>query len=71
MKVTALIPDDLIQDVRDLAPGRTLTDSLIIALKEWKSSQTLKILKERVRKAPFAFSKNFSALKSRELNRNQ
>ena len=69
MKVTALIPDDLVHEVEDLAHGKNLTDSLVIALKEWSSIRKLKNLKERVRKKPVSFSKGFSARKVRELNR--
>ncbi len=34
MKVTALIPDDIIKEVKDLSGGKNITESLIIALNE-------------------------------------
>jgi hypothetical protein len=70
MKVTALIPDDLIHEVKDFAHGKNITDSLVIALRDWISVQKLKNLKEHVRKHPLTFKKNFSSQKIRELNRN-
>ena len=46
MKVTALIPDDLIADVKQL------TDSLIKALSEWVSIQKIKSLNTQVARTP-------------------
>jgi hypothetical protein len=69
MKVTALIPDDLVAEVRDLAKGKNLTESLITALKEWARIQKLRALTERVRGAPLAFTKGYSARAVRSLSR--
>jgi hypothetical protein len=69
MKVTALIPDDLVTEVKDLSHGKNITESLVIALQEWSSIQKLKSLNERVRRRPLAFRKGFSAQKIRALNR--
>ena len=69
MKVTALIPDDLITEVRELSKGKNLTESLIRALKEWTSLQRLRVLKAKVRKKPLEFVDGFSAQRIREINR--
>jgi hypothetical protein len=69
MKVTALIPDDLINEVKDLAHGKNITESLIVALREWSSIQKLKLLREKVRKKPLSFKKSYSAQKVRKINR--
>ena len=69
MKVTALIPDDLVGEVQELAHGKNLTESLIIALKEWSSIQKLRSLRDRVRSAPLSFKPGFSATKTRSVNR--
>lgn len=69
MKVTALIPDDLVNEVKDLAHGKNTTESLIIALREWSSLQKLKRLRERVRQHPLDFSEGYSAATARSLNR--
>jgi len=45
MKVTALIPDDLVNEVKDLTHGKNITESLIFALSEWIRIQKLKKLK--------------------------
>lgn len=65
MKVTALIPDDLINEVKYLAHGKNITESLIAALREWSSLQKIKLLKERLRENPLSFQKDFSVRKLR------
>ena len=69
MKVTALIPNDLIKEITASANGKNLTESLIIALREWNSLQKIKKCKDQIRKSPLSFTKTFSAQKLRELNR--
>ncbi len=69
MKVTALIPDDLVKDVRQYAGGKNITESLIIALEEWLSLKKIQNLNEDIVKKPLEFSKDFSASKNREMNR--
>lgn len=69
MKVTALIPDNLVNEVRKLSSGRNITESLIIALKEWLSIQKLKGLRQRVKTKPLTFKNNFTATEIRKLNR--
>ena len=41
MKVTALIPDELIEEVKKLTGGSTITESIIIALEDFASRQRL------------------------------
>lgn len=69
MKVTALIPDDLVRSVEKLSKGENLTKSLVIALSEWVSLKKLSDLSKEVKKKPLKFSKSFSASKVRSLNR--
>ncbi len=69
MKVTALIPDDLIKDVKQYAGGKNITKSLITALEEWLSLKKIQFLNEGIMKKPLEFSKDFSASGNRELNR--
>jgi len=69
MKVTALIPDDLVADVRKYAAGRNLTESLIIALREWRAFQKIKALNRRVGEKPLEFAPGVSAEALREHNR--
>ena len=56
-----LIPDDLIKEVKDLSHGENITESLIVALKEWRNIQKLKILREKVRKHPLSFKSGYSS----------
>jgi hypothetical protein len=70
MKVTALIPDDLINDVKRLSGARNITESLLIALNEWTSQQKLKSLQEKVARKPLRFQEGFSADRARRINRN-
>lgn len=69
MKVTALIPDELVMDVKTFAQGETLTDSLIFALEEWTKLEKIKELNQELIKMPFKFKKGFTAQKVRNLNR--
>ncbi len=69
MKVTALIQDDLIKDVRKLTEGKNLTESLTIALREWVAQQKIKRLNTKIAKTPLSFHRNFSAEKTRSINR--
>jgi len=69
MKVTAIIPDELVNDVKKMTGGATITDSLIIALKSYTSKQRLLKAIERVKKEPLIFQEGFTAAKVRKLNR--
>lgn len=69
MKVTALIPDSLIKDVRKYSNGKNITDSLVIALEDWIALQKIKNLNSLVLADPLEFRKEFSADKIRNQNR--
>ncbi len=69
MKVTAIIPDELVNDVKKMTGGATITDSLIIALKSYTSKQRLLKAIERVKREPLNFQEGFTAAKVRKLNR--
>lgn len=69
MKVTAIISDNLISEVKKYAKGKNLTESLTIALKEWLAMKRIKELNSMVKEYPLEFKENFSAEKIREINR--
>jgi len=69
MKVTAIISDNLISEIKRYAKGKNLTESLTIVLKEWLASKRIKELNGIVRESPLEFNKSFSAEKIREINR--
>jgi hypothetical protein len=68
MKVTAILPDKLISDVRELTEGKNITDSIELALSEWTKLAKLKKLNLLLQKKPFSFSEGFSAKTVRKLN---
>jgi hypothetical protein len=67
MKVTAIIPDGLVDEVRYYSQGKNITDSMIIALKEWLSLKHLSDLNAQVASEPLKFER--SAADIREANR--
>jgi hypothetical protein len=69
MKVTALIPDKIIHDVREYTKGKNITESLLIALNEWLAYKHIQNLHNRIDKNPLAFTDDFAAETVRDLNR--
>jgi hypothetical protein len=69
MKVTAILPDKLISEVKQLSHGKNITDSLKIALDEWIKIQNLRKLNIQVKNQPLNF--NYSAEELRNINRIQ
>ena len=69
IKVTALIPDDLINNVVKLSKGKNITDSLSIALEYYVHRKKIEQLIEHVDGAPLQFQEGFTAEGIRELNR--
>lgn len=67
MKVTAIIPDELVKEAQILSNAKNITDTMIIALNSYVSLQKLKEMGEAIEKNPLKFS--YSAQKIRELNR--
>ncbi|MBV6641800.1 MAG: DUF2191 domain-containing protein [Cyclobacteriaceae bacterium] len=68
MKVTAIIPDDLIKDVKDFTGGKNITDSLIKALSDWLYQKRIERLNKQLSDSPLKFKDNFDAEKVRDLN---
>ena len=69
MKVTAIISDNLIEEVRKYAKGKNLTESLTVVLKEWLASKRIKELNQMIKEKPLEFNSGYSAEKVREINR--
>ena len=67
MKVTAILPDDLIDEVKFLSHGKNITDSLKIALNECVKIQSLKKLNNEVVSNPLIFE--YTAEEIRSINR--
>ncbi len=71
MEITALIPDDIIEQIKLYANGKTFSECLIIALQDWISIKRIKELNEAIKKQPLEFQDNFSASSIRSINREQ
>lgn len=69
MKVTALLPDDIIEEVKKLSGGKNITDSILIALKDYIARQRLRNAVQKVKDKPLRFKDGFSAEAVRKLNR--
>lgn len=65
MKITALIPDEIISDVQEYTEGKNITDSLIKALTDWLYIKRIQKLNREVRKEPLLFIDGFSIEKLR------
>ncbi len=61
MKVTAIIPDDIIREVQEYTEGKNITDSLIKALSDWIYSKKIEKLNREVHKNPLQFADGFNA----------
>jgi hypothetical protein len=66
MKVTAIIADDLINDVKAYTQSSTVTEAITIALKDWIDIYNIKELNKKIVQKPI-FLKN--GQKIREINR--
>lgn len=68
MKVTAIIPDEIIKDVQSYTQGKNITDSLIKALQDWLYKKRIEKLNREIGKKPLQFADGFSAEKIRKLS---
>jgi hypothetical protein len=67
MKVTAIIPDDLIAEAMELSKSATITETVKVALISYIRSQKLKQIGASIVNEPLDFK--YSALELRDLNR--
>jgi hypothetical protein len=67
MKVTAIIPDDVIKDVQKFSAGKNLTESLIKALSDWLYIKRVQKLNEDLKNEPLNFIDGFSVESTREI----
>ena len=68
MKVTAIIPDDIIKDVQKYTEGKNITDSLIKALNDWLYVKRIEQLNNGLAKEPVKFKDGFTTQGIRKLN---
>lgn len=67
MKVTAIIPDEMISEAMAMSKTKTITETLKIALTAYIRSQKIKELGSSVLNEPLDF--NYSAKQLRNMNR--
>lgn len=71
MKITALIPEDLIAEVKKATGGKNITESLIIALKGYLAQRKVDYLIDQVQKETLQFNEDYTAYGIRKINRNR
>ena len=69
MKVTAIISDELIEEVKKLSKGKNITEAITIALREWTAQKKIRQLNQMVKDEPLEFNDEFSAGDLRQINR--
>lgn len=71
MKVTAMIPDKLVKEVKHYSGGKNITESIILALEEWLSHKKIIELNNEIVRKPIIFRKDYSAGAIRNINRSR
>ncbi|MEP0369191.1 MAG: DUF2191 domain-containing protein [Cyclobacteriaceae bacterium] len=71
MKITALIDDNLIAEIKELTGGRNITDAITIALKAYASQKKLDKAMKMIDQEPLQFQEDFTAYGIRKINRNR
>jgi len=66
MKVTAIIADDLINDVKRYTRSSTVTEAITVALKDWIDLHNIKELNKQIEYNPIHISNSQDI---REINR--
>ncbi|MBN8653257.1 MAG: DUF2191 domain-containing protein [Cyclobacteriaceae bacterium] len=69
MKITALVPESLMDEVKKYSGGKNVTESLIIALTDYTNRQKLRKAIQKLKKNPLEFADDFNAEKIRKVNR--
>jgi hypothetical protein len=68
MKITAIIDDDLVNNVKAYTRSSTVTEAITIALKDWLDSYHIKELNKKISENPI-FIENGQQI--REINRSK
>ena len=66
MKVTAIIPDDLINSVKEHTQSETITEAITIALKDWIDIHKIRELNKKIAQNPVYMN---NGQQIREINR--
>jgi hypothetical protein len=68
MKVTAIIPDEIVTDVQEYTKGKNVTESIIKALSDWLYIKRIQRLNSELKKEPLQFTDGFNTETLREQN---
>ena len=66
MKVTAILADELVNNVKTYTQSSTITEGITIALKEWVDLHNIKELNRQIKQNPIIIE---NGQKTREINR--
>ncbi|MDR0300961.1 MAG: hypothetical protein LBI04_01455 [Treponema sp.] len=66
MKVTAIIADDLVNNVKAYTRSSTVTEAITIALKDWVDTYNIKELNKKISQNPICID---NGQQIREMNR--
>ena len=66
MKVTAIIADDLVNNVKACTQSETITEAITVVMKDWLDLYNIKELNKEIRKKPIIIR---NGQKIREINR--
>ncbi len=67
MKVTAIIPDELVKETQALSHSKNITEAMITALNAYISVEKLKAMGEMINNKPLQFK--YTAEEIRDINR--
>jgi hypothetical protein len=67
MKVTAIIPDELVKETQSFSNAKNITEALTVALNSYVSLEKLKAMGEAINQKPLKFK--HTAQEIRDLNR--
>jgi Lhr-like helicase len=56
MKVTAIIPDDLVNSVKEYTNSTTITEAITIALKDWIDIYNIRELNKKISQNPISIN---------------
>ena len=71
MKVTALVDDDLIAEVKRIAKAKNITEGLVTALKYYVDRHRIDEVIAEVEREPFQFREGFTPYGNRDQNRDR
>jgi hypothetical protein len=69
VKVTAVLPEEMINEIRKFSGGKSIAESLRIALTDYLQRQKFRKVMRELRQNPLEFTKDFTGKNIRRINR--